>query len=440
MSKLKMLKRVLAFVLALSLCTNFFIGESDLPVKVKADDTAYDVSEYSEKLQDIAKEQAKLDKQIKSAKKDIENKEKEEKLIKKKIDAVNKKIEVLNSYMTTLEVEMSSNQRLIDEKQKEIGDGVEKLKKRIRAMYLAGEDSYTTMLLESGSFYDVLMRLELIKRVANHDNSLIDQLVSDKEKYENAQNKLNSQKSEYDKQLEELDSQKKELDKLYNSSKQQKAAYEKQKAELEAKNQEYIRERKIFEADLSGILSSTYGDSSDETARAAAELSANEALRTLKDNISQRIANGEEIPAGECRYDFGWPVPGSYYITSGVGERWGSYHNGMDISGSKGTSIHAAESGTVIRTNASCPHNYGKEESCGCGGGYGNYIIIDHGNGFISLYGHLSSLMVKDGANVEKGDMIGTMGSTGYSTGDHLHFEIRYQGMYLNPASYLSIG
>ncbi|MDE6148674.1 MAG: peptidoglycan DD-metalloendopeptidase family protein [Ruminococcus sp.] len=439
MSKLRVLKRVLAFTLALSLCIGILGNDSDADVYVSADSESYDVSEYAEKLQSIAEEQAKLDEQIKSAEKDIEDKEKEQDLIKKKIDTVNNKIEVLNSYMTRLELDMSSNQRLIDDKQREIEDGVESLKKRIRAMYLAGDDTYTSIILESGSFYDVLMRLELIKRVAEHDNTLIDGLISAKEDYEKARDNLNSQKSEYDKQYEELENQKKELDELYNSSKQQKEAYEKQKAELEKKNEEYIKERQAFEADLSGILSGTYGNSSGETARAAAELSANEALRILRNGISERISNGEVIPDSECRYEFGWPVPGNYYISSGVGERWGSYHTGMDIAGGSGTNIHAAESGIVIRTNSSCPHNYGKNSSCGCGGGYGNYIIIDHGEGFISLYGHLTSLNVKDGDTVKKGDIIGTMGSTGYSTGDHLHFEIRYQGMYLNPASYVNL-
>lgn len=439
MGKFKVLKRVLAFTLALSLCIGLFGSESGVSVSVSADSESYDVSEYAEKLQSIAEEQAKLDKQIKSAEKDIEDKEKEQDLIKKKIETVNEKIEVLNSYMTRLELDMSSNQRLIDGKQKEIEDGIERLKKRIRAMYLAGEDSYTSILLESGSFYDVLMRLELIKRVAEHDNSLINELISAKEDYEKARDDFNSQKSEYDKQYEYLEEQKKQLDELYNSSKQQKEAYEKQKAELEKRNQEYIKERQAFEADLSGILSGNYGNSSGETARAAAELSANEALRNLRNGISERILNGEIIPEDECRYEFGWPVPGKYYISSGVGERWGSYHTGMDIAGSRGTNIHAVESGTVIRTNSSCPHNYGKDGSCGCGGGYGNYIIIDHGEGFISLYGHLTSLNVKDGDKVKKGDMIGTMGSTGYSTGDHLHLEIRYQGMYLNPASYVNL-
>ena len=104
-----------------------------------------------------------------------------------------------------------------------------------------------------------------------------------------------------------------------------------------------------------------------------------------------------------------------------------------------GTPIHASCSGKVIKINTTCTHDYGKEESCGCGGGYGNYVIIDHGNEFITLYGHLSEVDVEIGDEVKKGDVIGKMGSTGFSTGDHLHIEIRYQGYILNPAFYLDV-
>ena len=129
----------------------------------------------------------------------------------------------------------------------------------------------------------------------------------------------------------------------------------------------------------------------------------------------------------------------AYSVSSGVGARWGSYHTGLDIPAAHGTPIHASCSGKVIKINTTCTHDYGKEESCGCGGGYGNYVIIDHGNEFITLYGHLSEVDVEIGDEVKKGNVIGKMGSTGFSTGDHLHIEIRYQGYILNPAFYLDV-
>ena len=90
-------------------------------------------------------------------------------------------------------------------------------------------------------------------------------------------------------------------------------------------------------------------------------------------------------------------MPGSYSVSSGVGARWGSYHSGLDIPAAHGTPIHASCSGKVIRINTTCTHDYGKESSCGCGGGYGNYVIIDHGNEFITLLKDTSLITVIGG-------------------------------------------
>ena len=100
-----------------------------------------------------------------------------------------------------------------------------------------------------------------------------------------------------------------------------------------------------------------------------------------------------------------------------------------------GATVVAADGGTVIESNNTCTHNWGKNGSCGCGGGYGNYVIIDHGNGKTTIYGHLSSASVSSGQTVSRGETIGYVGSTGWSTGAHLHFETRSGGVAYNPMS-----
>lgn len=120
-----------------------------------------------------------------------------------------------------------------------------------------------------------------------------------------------------------------------------------------------------------------------------------------------------------------WPCPGNNMITSGVGPRWGTTHKGIDISAPKGASVISSRSGEVIATYTSCTHNYSKDKSCGCGGGYGNYVYIDHKDGFITRYAHMTSVHVRVGDRISQGKVIGTVGSTGFSTGNHLHFEIR---------------
>ncbi|MCI3924761.1 peptidoglycan DD-metalloendopeptidase family protein [Paenibacillus sp. TRM 82003] len=141
----------------------------------------------------------------------------------------------------------------------------------------------------------------------------------------------------------------------------------------------------------------------------------------LEEPVPAIVRRGTKVVLGEGTGKFSWPVL-SYQVTSGFGSRWGRQHKGIDII-SKKKSILAADTGKVIFA--------GKK------GDYGNAVIIDHQNGYETLYGHLSKISVKKGDVVEKGDTLGVMGSTGRSTGVHLHFEIIVNGTEKNPMSYL---
>lgn len=125
-------------------------------------------------------------------------------------------------------------------------------------------------------------------------------------------------------------------------------------------------------------------------------------------------------------------------ITCGFGyDEWRhGMHRGIDIVRPKGDPIYAAASGTIAKVVTGCPHNYGKEISCGCGNGYGDYIIIDHGDGLQTLYGHCQTIYVKQGQSVKRNEKIAEVGSTGWSTGWHLHFEVRDNGQAMNPFDY----
>ena len=116
------------------------------------------------------------------------------------------------------------------------------------------------------------------------------------------------------------------------------------------------------------------------------------------------------------------PAPGVYYISCAYSDTdFGESHSGVDITGPLYSSIVAADSGTVIATYSGCIHNWGKSGDCGCGS-YGNYVMIDHGNGKMTIYGHLSTVDVTQGQVVSAGQQIGTLGSTGKSVSPHLHF------------------
>lgn len=143
--------------------------------------------------------------------------------------------------------------------------------------------------------------------------------------------------------------------------------------------------------------------------------------------VNKIVAKGtkKEVTAASIARGYGkfkWPTSG--HITSGYGQRWGRLHKGIDIANSKGTPIYAAESGTVTAT--------------GQAGSYGKRVIIDHGSDITTLYAHMSSIKVSSGKKVSRGDLIGYMGSTGNSTGPHLHFEVRINGTARNPLKYLN--
>ena len=172
------------------------------------------------------------------------------------------------------------------------------------------------------------------------------------------------------------------------------------------------------------------------TTSAAATTTAPETTSTTE-ATTEPVIETETVPD----YDetaFGWPCPEHYYISSGYGSRWGTTHKGMDIAQNAGADAVASRAGKVIKVNTSCKHNYGKSKNC-CGNGYGNYVLIDHEDGtYSTMYAHLQKVIVSEGDYVEKGQTVGYVGTTGWSTGYHLHFEIRKDGVAVNPSNYLN--
>ncbi|HZA41258.1 MAG TPA: peptidoglycan DD-metalloendopeptidase family protein [Actinomycetota bacterium] len=150
-----------------------------------------------------------------------------------------------------------------------------------------------------------------------------------------------------------------------------------------------------------------------------------EALARQSDRIEQRLAGSygyDDVVVGDpSAMGFIWPLEG--VVTSGFGMRWGRMHQGLDIDGETGDPIRAAKAGTVSMS--------------GVAGGYGNMVVVDHGGGVATLYAHASQLLVTEGQRVQQGEVVALVGSTGFSTGSHLHFEIRINGTPQNPLPFL---
>jgi len=157
----------------------------------------------------------------------------------------------------------------------------------------------------------------------------------------------------------------------------------------------------------------------DSLAAESAALAAK--IAAAQQAAQQAAAASSSSPAPVSTGALGWPVAGP--VTSGFGSRWGRMHEGIDIGVSEGTPVHAADAGTVIYA--------------GWMSGYGNIVVIDHGNGLSTAYAHNAQLLVGQGAAVAKGAVISLSGNTGHSTGPHVHFEVRQNGTPVDPLGYL---
>ena len=347
-----------------------------------------------QKLNNSVKKQGELKDKINSA-----EKEKNDKLAKKrvidneisqlqiKIDNINSKINISNEKIAAKEVELQKAQ---DESAKQYDSYCSRAKMLIER----GSLTYLEILLKAESFSDLLTRLSIVKQIAKYDNNKLkelkkieEQIAAVKKELEDEKGVLVDLKSQNDSQMASLKTKQSESQKLINSITSDINQY---KAALAAQEK--------------------------------AEAAAREEIRRLTATTSQNRA----FVGGT----FAWPSVSSY-ITSPYGTRVHPVtktvktHTGIDIGASHGTNIYAAASGTVLVSGWNS-------------GGYGNYVVIDHGGGVTTLYAQCSALLVSSGQSVTKGQVIAKIGSTGMSTGPHLHFEVLKNGSHTNPMAYFN--
>ncbi len=391
------------------------------------------VSESEQKVKELESQQADQSKivsalniQLQKLNQERENITAQKDLITDDIDATEAKISSLNAEITKLDAEIAA-------KDQEIKETVELFCDRMRANYMAGETSVLEIFTSSSDMSSFLNRLEMFKRVTESDQDLV--------------NKLNKEIASIEKMQEELETK--------------KAALQKEKTELEAKrsdlqstedtltaNQNVIKQKtEEVEAKLSALNAQTkelkvsIDEYNSEMSRLDEEIKA--AIRKSNQSSggssnSSSGSNAGSMDSNVSNSGWAWPLPYSgVYLSSYYGYRYHPidgdwrYHSGIDISmsGAYGKNIIATRAGTVILSSL-------ESES---GTGYGNYIIIDHGDGYTSLYGHCSELLVSEGQTVSRGQIIAKVGSTGWSTGPHLHFEVRYNGSTVDPLDYVTM-
>ena len=327
------------------------------------------------------------------------------------------------------EQEIALYDQMIEDKAREVeaakeleNQQLERYRARVRAMEENGNYGFLALVLNSASLGELLTAMDDIGEIMESDRRLEDEYIAAREHTE-----------------------------------QVKAEYEEYKSELEAKQaalraEQVELQRQIDEATelITKLAEDIEGNAQELAKLQAAQDEAQKEIDQKVAELERQRAEEEERRRQEAAANnpggsgggsssggsvtgtgsFTWPCPSCTYITSRVGNRWHpvtgkwKYHSGLDIGASYGATIVAADGGTVT--------------IAGVNGGYGNCVMIDHGNGYYTLYGHMSSIAVSLGQTVSKGATIGYVGSTGVSTGPHLHFEIRQGTTILDPENWFS--
>lgn len=364
-------------------------------VNAVASDYKSQLNDLNSKYDKLEAEQKKINESINKAKNDKEKQLAQKNQISTQIDITTEQITLLEEKMTILNDNINQQQSLIEKTSNEIDDNYELFTKRLRAIYMTGDSSTLGLVLGADSFSEFLTRMEVVGRISKHDTDMLKRLIEQKKNLEDIKSALDADMSDLEDSKSQHESKKSELD-----SKMQ--TVNKQIQDISALESQFLNDKSKIQKELAEV-------------------------QKEMDKIYEQINSTGEYVGGI----FAWPVPGYSTVTSNYGWRFNNtdYHTGIDISGSGvyGKNIVAANAGKVAFVQTTYI----------AGRGYGKYVIIDHGGGITTLYGHTSNIYVKVGDTVSRGQPIAAIGSTGWSTGPHLHFEVRVNKKHVNPWTYL---
>lgn len=463
MYSLKKTKKILSFVTCSVLSLGIVASYPVLTDNGSHADAAKTIAEIEEQRKANAAKITALEEQIEGLEGD-KNQEKQQQaylgeqigIIQENINLLNAELESIENDITTTENNITQLDIDIENQQNTIDENIELFKQRLRMMYMTSNDNSASIILGSSSFYDMMSRVEMINRVAKYDDELIATIVEEIASLEQSKSDLEAEKLSLEMKLNEQTKRKEEKDaeiaqlnvKMQDTVDEIKrleleaAELERDKADIEKEQEELQAEEDAIYAEIQRQAEEAQRkwEAQQEILRQQQLQQQQQANQNAGGSVPDAPAAPSYVPVTPSESGFAWPAPGFSYISSYMGYRWGRSHNGIDIGdyGIMGGAAVASQSGTVITVNNTCTHNYAKNYSCGCGGGYGNYVVISHDGTYSTLYGHLTSAWVSVGQYVQQGTTIGTMGCTGHSTGAHLHFEVRVNGVPQNPLDYVS--
>ena len=369
-------------------------------------------SELRSEIAKIQNEQKQLQSQISALKSDKAKQQELKTALEKQMSLAQKEIDLCNKEINSINSKIAANKAEIEQKNAEIEADKLAFKKRLRAIYMSSSNSNVQILMGADDFSQFLQLSQLTASVSARDKLMIEKIVE---------------------AVEALEAKQVENNKLLEEQKSVKATITAKQNDLKAQSNE---------------IQSVISQLNSEQNAAQAEMNRNSKELAEMQKELTAILNSAHSGTNVV-YDGGqflWPVPSITKISSYFGPRWGTSHNGIDISnGGYGAKIVAIADGVVTRSINNCSHNYPKYSDCcgvsGQGKGYGNHVVIDHGRGsdgktYAAYYAHMSSVAVSAGQTVKKGQTIGYVGCTGYSTGPHLHFGLIVNGSWVNPMKY----
>lgn len=378
-------KRIVALVIVIMLVV--LLASSAVVYFVGSADRKQDLEN---KQQDLAEDKERLEGEIDELEGEKKSLMEEKKALDDEVSVLEGEIATVNENIATLESEIQITTEELEQATIDIEKQYETYRIRVRVMYESGSTDYLDILLSSKNIGDFFEKLDIVSQIAEHDKNLVEELKAEQQRIMTKKAELETKKqalvdsrTELELKKSDLDAKMAKRDKMINDIQNSQSALEEQLKEIEAEEE------------------------------------------AVRNQIANLASEGTTYSGGTML----WPTPSCRIVTSEFGWRlhpvlkYEKLHTGMDIGAGYGANIIAAQSGTVITATYNSA--------------YGYYVVIDHGGGVCTLYAHQSSMAVSVGQHVEAGQVIGYVGSTGYSTGPHLHFEVIVNGAVQNPRNYI---
>ncbi len=374
-------------------------------------------SEKNQLNKDIAalqQQAAEIQKEIDSQKAKKNNQGAVLSAIRSKIANTQAQIDRCNAEINSINAKINANKEEIAKQQQKIADTQLEYKKGLRAIYMSNFDSNLKILLDADDFSELLQLTQLTESISSRNKKIVEEINV---------------------QMEQLNKINEENEKLIESQVAIRQSIQEQQNELNAQ-----------ENDAAAI----YNDlAADQKQSESDKKSVEAAIRAKQKQLEDDIANKQYQSFINPNTGIQWPVSGFYRVSAEYKSNDAVHqgrHNGIDIAGGgiAGQPIRAVADGYVTLVHNGCSHNYKKYGNC-CGNGYGNYTVINHGTlsirgttaNYVAYYAHASKIIVSNGQYVKQGQVIGYVGTTGWSTGYHLHFGVLKNGGWINPRNIL---